>query len=221
MDGGTPHLPAVSGVAAPALRVVLRQHLGDAAVLVLHAAGAADEIGPFQAALRSIGVEPLVLGHRGLQEIVGLDPEVAGEGDLPGAGGGVQGVVLHGNSLTFPLRIVGDGQPDGPDHRHGPLGGLVQVLPQAVLQEAVFHHVGRLCHTDALTEVPDRPGRIAPAAQAAERGHPGIVPAGDPPLLHQLAELALGEHRVVDAQAGELDLPGMAGQVTVLYHPVV
>ena len=31
MDGGTPHLPAVSGVAAPALRVVLRQHLGDAA----------------------------------------------------------------------------------------------------------------------------------------------------------------------------------------------
>ena len=26
---------------------------------------------------------------------------------------------------------------------------------------------------------------------------------------------------MVDAQAGELDLPGMAGQVTVLYHPVV
>ena len=49
----------------------------------------------------------------------------------------------------------------------------------------------------------------------------GIVPPGHLPLLHQLAELALGEDRVVDAQTGKLNLPGAAGQVAVLYHPVV
>ena len=78
-----------------------------------------------------------------------------------------------------------------------------------------------LGHADALAEITDGPGGIAPAAQAAEGGHPGIVPAGDPAFLHQLAELALAHHRVVDAKAGKLDLPGMGRQVAVLDHPVV
>ena len=64
-------------------------------------------------------------------------------------------------------------------------------------------------------------GGVAPAAQAAEGGHPGIVPAGDPALLHQLAELALAHDRVVDAKAGKLDLPGMGRQVAMLDDPVV
>ena len=221
MDGGPLHLASVGGIPAPGFRVVLRQDLYHVARLVLDAAGALDQVGPLQAALRTGGIQALILGNGSLQEVLLLNIQMLGEGDRAGPGGRVVGVVLHLHQLAFPLGVVGDGQLNGTQHRHGPLGVLVQVLPEAVLQEAVFHHVGRLCHTDALTEVPDRPGRIAPAAQAAERGHPGIVPAGDPPLLHQLAELALGEHRVVDAQAGELDLPGMAGQVTVLYHPVV
>ena len=90
-----------------------------------------------------------------------------------------------------------------------------------MLQEAVFHHVGRLGHADAVTEITDGPGGVAPAAQAAEGGHPGIVPAGDPAFLHQFAELALAHDRVVDAKTGELDLTGMGRQVAMLDDPVV
>ena len=106
-------------------------------------------------------------------------------------------------------------------HTHDPLGSLVEILPQAVLQEAVLHHVGRLGHTDALAEVPDGASGVAPAAQTAEGRHPGIVPAGDSPLLHQLPELALAHDGVVDAQAGKLDLPGVGGKVAMLDDPVV
>ena len=40
-------------------------------------------------------------------------------------------------------------------------------------------------------------------------------------LFHQLAELPLGHDRVVDVQAGELNLTGMIGNIDVLHHPVV
>ncbi len=74
----------------------------------------------------------------------------------------------------------------------------------------------------ALAEVADGAGGVAPAAQAAQGGHTGIVPAGHPALLHQLAQLALAHHGVVDAQPGELDLPGLVmGMDTLLDHPVV
>ena len=90
----------------------------------------------------------------------------------------------NGDGLRLTGGIVGDGQLDGPQNSHHPLGSLVQVLPEAVLQEAVFHHVGRLGHADAVAEITDGPGGVAPAAQTAESGHPGIVPAGDPAFLH-------------------------------------
>ena len=60
-----------------------------------------------------------------------------------------------------------------------------------------------------LGEVPDGGGGVASAAQAADGGHPGVVPAGHIVLLHQLAQLALAHNGVVDAQTGELDLPGL------------
>ena len=106
-------------------------------------------------------------------------------------------------------------------HRHGALGILVEILPQAVLQEGVLHGGGHLRHADALGEIADGRGGIAPAAQAAQGRHAGIVPAGHEALLHQLAQLALGHDRVVDAQAGKLDLPGAAGQGQVVHEPVV
>ena len=221
VEGRALDLAAIGGVAAPALGVIGGQDLGDIAVLVLDAAGAGDEVGAFQAALGAIGGEALILGHGDFQEVVGLDPEVPGEADLPGPGGGVHGVILHGDSLGLALGVVGDGELHRVEDTHDPLGGLVEVLPEAVLQEAVLHHVGGLGDADALTEVPDGAGGVAPAAQAAEGGHPGIVPAGDSPLLHQPAELALAHDGVVDAETGELDLPGMGGQVAVLDDPVI
>ena len=65
------------------------------ALLVLHAAGALDEVGPLQAALGAVGVETLILGNGSLQEVVRLHIEVAGEGDRTGAGLGIVGVVLQ------------------------------------------------------------------------------------------------------------------------------
>ena len=64
-------------------------------------------------------------------------------------------------------------------------------------------------------------GGVAPAAQAAEGGHAGVVPAGDPPSSTKLAQLALAHDGVVDAQPGELDLPGLGGDRAVGDHPVV
>ena len=144
-----------------------------------------------------------------------------GEGDLPGAVLGPVGVVLHGEGLALALGVVGDGQLHRAEHRHAPLGGLVQVLPQAVLQEGVLHGGGRLAHAVALGEIADGAGGVAPAAQAAQGGHPGVVPAGDPALLHQLAQLALAHDGVVDAQPGKLDLPGLGGHGAVGDDPVV
>ena len=80
MDGGALDLAAVGGVAAPGLRVILAQDLDDVAGLVLHVAGAADEVGTLEAALLAAGGQALVLGDRGLHEVVGLDIKVAGEG---------------------------------------------------------------------------------------------------------------------------------------------
>ena len=41
------------------------------------------------------------------------------------------------------------------------------------------------------------------------------------PSSTKRAQLALGHDGVVDAQAGELDLPGMGGQLAVLNDPVI
>ena len=39
--------------------------------------------------------------------------------------------------------------------------------------------------------------------------------------LDELAQLALGEHGVVDAKAGEFNLTRLGGQTAVFHHPVV
>ena len=214
-------LAAVGGVAAPGIRVVSAEHLGDVAVLVLDAAGAGDQIRTLETALQPAGGQSLVLGDGDFHKVVCLDPQVAGESDVVGALGGIGGVVLHGDSLALPLGIVDNGELHRPENGHSPLGMGVQILPQAMLQKAVLNDIGGLGHADALAEITDGRGGVAPAAQAAQCGHTGIVPSGDIVLLHQLAQLALGHDGVVDAQAGELDLPGTGGQLAVVDDPVI
>ena len=221
MDGGALHLPTVGGVAAPAVRVILGGNLRNIAVLVGLVAHAADQVSSLQPALGAAGIEALVLGHGLGKEVVGLHVQLPGEGDLPLPVLGTVGVVLHGEGLALPLRVVGDDQLHRAENRHPPLGGLVEVLPETVLQEAVLHGAGCLGHADALAEISDGGRGVAPSAEAAEGGHPGIVPAGDPAALHQRPELALAHDGMVDAQAGKFDLPGLTRQVAVLYHPVV
>ena len=52
-----------------------------------------------------------------------------------------------------------------------------------------------------LAESLDALGRIAAAAETADGGHAGVVPAADVALFDQLQQLALAHHRVVDVQA--------------------
>ena len=191
MEGCALDLAAVGGVAAPGVGIILAQHLGDVAVFVLHAAGALHQIRALQTAFQTVGGQALVLGHGDLHKVVRLDPQMAGEGDIVGALSGIGGVILHGEHLALALGIVGDRQLHRMQHRHGALGVGVQILPQAVFQKTVLNDVGGLGHADALAEIADGRGGIAPAAQAAQRGHAGIVPAGDIVLLHQLAQLPL------------------------------
>ena len=222
MERGTLDLAAVGGITAAGLRIIGAQHFGDVAVRVLHTAGTLHQIRALQAALRTVGGQSLVLGHRDLHKVFRLDPQMAREGDLMGALRRVGGVVLHREYLALALGIVGHRQLHRMQHRHSALGGGVQILPQAVLQRAVLDDAGGLAHTDHLAEIADGGGGVAPAAQAAQGGHPGIVPAGNIVLLHQLAELPLGHDGVVDVQAGKLNLPGLVvGDGDVVHHPVV
>lgn len=98
---------------------------------------------------------------------------------------------------------------------------FVKVFAQAVLKEAVLDHARALGNADAVAEVADRLGRKAAAAQAAQRRHARIVPAGDDALLHELAELALRHDRVVDAKAGKLNLARLARHGNIVHDPVV
>ncbi len=222
VDGGPLHLPPVGGIAAPAVRVVLGEDLRHPAVPVRLTAHALDEVGPLQAALRAVGAQPLVLGHGLGEEVLCLHPQVPGEGDGMGALLRAEGVVLHLEGLGLPLGVVDQGELHGPEHRHHPPGGLVQILPEAVFQEGVFNGVVRLGHPHPVAEIADGAGGVAPPPQAAQGRHTGIVPAGHPALLHQLAQLPLGHDGVVDAQPGEFDLPGLVvGDGHVLGHPVV
>ena len=133
-----------------------------------------------------------------------------------------EGVVLHLEGLGLPLGVVDQGELHGPEHRHHPPGGLVQILPEAVFQEGVFNGVVRLGHPHPVAEIADGAGGVAPPPQAAQGRHTGIVPAGHTALLHELAQLPLGHDGVVDAQPGEFDLPGLVvGDGHVLGHPVV
>ena len=137
------------------------------------------------------------------------------------AGRRVGRVILDRERLALALGIVRDDELHRMQHAHRALGLLVEVFAQAVLKEAVFDHARALGNADAVAEVADGRRREAAAAQAAQRRHTRIVPAGDDALLHKLAELALRHDRVIDAKAGKLDLARLIGHGNVVHHPVV
>jgi len=221
VDGSTLDLAAVSGITTTGLGIVGGQNFGDIAVLVGDTAGALDKIGTLQAALGAIGIQALVLGHGNSQEVVSFDPQITGEGNLTGTVLRTVGVVLHGDGFGLTLGIVGDGQFHGLQNRHDTLCGFVQVFTQAEVQEGQGNGVGALGNTHTLAEIPDGSGGKATAAQTAQGGHTGIIPAIHIALLHQCSQVTLGQHGVVDAQTGELDLAGNVGHGDVFHNPVV
>ena len=221
MDRRALDLAAIGGVAAAGIGVIRRVNFLDAAVGGLLAAGAGDKIRTLQTALRAVWVQALVLGDGFGEEIVRLDPDLAGERDGVRALFGMDGVVFDLERLRLALRIVRDDELHRAQNGHGALCRVVEIFAQAVLQKRVFHSVGGLRHADALAEIADGVAGVASSSQTAERRHTRIVPAGDIILLDQLAQLALGHDGVVDAETGKLDLPGLGGNGDIVYHPVV
>ena len=82
VDGSALDLAAVGRVTATGLRIVGCQNLGDVAVLVGVVTGALDQVSALQAAFRAVGEQTLVLRNGFSQEVIGLDPQIPGEGDL-------------------------------------------------------------------------------------------------------------------------------------------
>ena len=108
--------------------------------------------------------------------------------------------------LGFALGVVGEHELERIEHRHAAFGGLVEVVAHALFEHAhVDPRVG-LRHADALGEAAEARGGEAAAAGADERGQARVVPAVDMAFVHELDQLALGQHHVGQVEAGELDL---------------
>jgi hypothetical protein len=111
----------------------------------------------------------------------------------------------------------------GSQHGHAPRGDAVEVLAHAVLELGQVDVLSRLA-TPIVAEVPDRLGRVAAAAQAAQRRHARVVPAVDVPSSTSSQQLALAHDRVGQVEPGELDLLRVGGvrrPALVLDEPVV
>ena len=110
----------------------------------------------------------------------------------------------HISSLA--LGVVVDHQLDRIEHADAPLRALVQILAHAVLEDRVVDPGVGFGHADAIREQAEALRRVAAPARAHQRGHARIVPAVDVLFLHQLNQLALGEHDVGQIEPRELDL---------------
>ena len=103
--------------------------------------------------------------------------------------------------------VVVDDQLERPQHRHGARGAVVEIVALEVLQHFDVRASPLVRDgADRSAEGADGFRREAAAANAGERGHARIVPAVDAVLLHELQQLALGQQRVGEVQAVELDL---------------
>ncbi len=158
---------------------------------VFHDALGGDEVGVAQADFLA-GREAVVLGRRNFAEVVLLDINLAREGHLARAGGGVFGIVGDLDEFFLALGVVVDDQLERMQHGHGARGAVVQVVALEVLEH---FDVGR-CRWCARLRWRRQKARMASGVKprrriAGESGHAGIVPAVDALFLHKLQQLAL------------------------------
>ena len=164
--------------------VVGALELNDAAVLVLDHLIALDDVGVLEAHLAvRLEAEELLWGV--LHEVRAVDIKLAGERHLARGALRLRRVQRTVEPFDLAFRIVGEGDLDGIlDH-----------------QELDVHQLVALGDADLVAEHAERLGGVAAAADAAERGHAGIVPAAHEFLLHELEELALGHQGIGEVQA--------------------
>ena len=134
---------------------------------------------------------------------------------------GVFRVVDDVDLFDLPFRVVRQHDLQRAEHRHHARRAAIQILADAVLELRHVDDVLFLRHADPRAEVADRLRRVAAAPQAADRRQPRVVPARHVPLLHQLQQLALAHHRVIQVQARELDLLRLVALDERVHQPVI
>ena len=219
---GTLDLAAIGRVAVAGLEVGSAVDDSDAAVGVLLDALALDDIAAHQTDFAADG-QALELRRRHLGEVLVLDPQLLREGDLAGSGvvGFTVGVVGDVEILGLVGGVVVHHQLDGVQHGDAALRGQVQLAADAGFQLAHINEVVGLGDAGLAHEGEDRRSGVAAAAQAAQGGHAGVIPAVHDAHLHQLTQIALAHDGVGHVQAGELTLLGELGAKNVLDDPVV
>ena len=188
-------------------RIVGALQLNDLAISIFDYLIALDDIGVLEADL-TVRLEAEELLGSVFHEVGPVDVEFTGERDAAGGTlrlGRVQRAV---EPFDLAFRIVGEGDLDRILHHHVAVGTGVQVLADAPFEKLDVHQLVALGNADLLAEHPERLGRVAAAAHAAQGRHPGIVPAGDQALLHQFEKFPLTHQGIGEVQAGELILVG-------------
>ena len=208
MDGAL-DLAAVGGIAVAGLEVGGAVDGGNAAVGILLHAGALDDVSAHQTHLTANG-QALELGRRHLGKVLILDPQLFGKGHLAGGGivGFAVGVVGYIKVLGLVLRVVVYDQLYGVQHCNAALSGQVQLAADAGFQLAHVDQVVGLGDAGLPHEGEDGGGGVATAAQAAQGGHTGVVPAVHNAHFHQLTQVALAHDGVGHVQACKLTLLG-------------
>ena len=211
---------AVRRAPAAALRVVGAAQLDDLAGTVLDHFLAGDEVGRAQADLAA-GREPEELLRRVLHEVFALDEELPRKRDLPRTGRRILGVVDRVELLDLALGVVREHDLERSEHRHPPRRRAVQQVAHAMLEHLVLDDALAAAHPDQVGELAQGRGGKAPAADAGDRGHAGIVPPAHPAFVDEAQQKALGKHGVGQVEPRELVLPRPRGHGQVLEVPVV
>ena len=219
MDGAL-DLAAVNRVAVAGLEVGGAAQLDDVALLVLDNLVALDDVGAHQADL-AVRFHAEELRRRYLGKVVRVDVELAGERNLSDAGLLILRDVGQLEILFLVLRVVGDDHLDRVQDGDAALGGGVELITDAVLQQADVDDAVGLGDAGLLDKLVDGARGVAAAAQAADGGHSRVVPAVHLFGLDQLAQVALAHDGVGDVQAGKLVLVGLVLKADVVHNPVV
>ena len=95
----------------------------------------------------------------------------------------------------------------GVEDAHDPVGPLVQILPEAVLQQGYLDGVVASCDADAVAESADGFGGISPPPHPGYGGHSRVVPSADHAFLDELEQHPFAHNGVGEVEPGELDLP--------------
>ena len=145
----------------------------------------------------------------------------AAERDVARAAFRIGRVVGGWQPIHLPFRPVLDRDLQRVQHRHAAQRGLVQHVAHRGVELGRLDEVVGLGDADAPDELPDAFRRHAAPAQAGQRRHARIVPAGDMAVFDQPDQPALRKHRVAEIEAGEFVLPGPRRRRQTLDQPVV